>query len=317
MTERRARMRYDEPVSPAHEVRLKSRTPRGKPATNPGCMAVFSLPFIAAGVAIIGASTGWLPTKVTSNSPVWVAGAGGVIFAAVGVLVLCGAIRQMLENSRRSGLRRDRPGEPWLADYPWSARSATDGNAGIAAGGYFAFAFLQVFLIPFNWWAFLSNQSNFFVVGVVGIFDAVSLFMLGHAAYHTLRVLKYGTSTLTFHRFPFFLSETVEASFRTSADVRQLKNLVFTLRCIREQVDTEAVGSGVTMAIFEIWKEERIVEPPSREIPVSFRLPAEALYSTELAIVTARYWELEVTGEAPGVDFGARFLIPVYARPAG
>lgn len=314
MTERRARMRYDEAVSPAHEVRLKGRTPRAKPATSPGCMAVISLPFIAAGVAIIGAATGWLPTKATSDSPAWVMGAGGVIFAAAGVLVLCGAIRQLLENSRKSGLRRARPGEPWLVDYPWSARSATDGNAGIAASGFLAFLFLQVFLIPFNWWAFFSSHGNFFVIGVVGVFDVVSFFMLGHAGYHALRVLKYGTSTLTFHRFPFFLGETVEASFRTSADVRQLKRLVFTLRCLREQVDAQAVGTGVTMAIFEIWREERVVEPPSREIPVSFRLPAEAHFSTTLAIATPRYWELEVEGEAPGVDFGARFLLPVYGK---
>jgi hypothetical protein len=27
-----------------------------------------------------------------------------------------------------------------------------------------------------------------------------------------------------------------------------------------------------------------------------------------------RYWEIETKGEAPGIDFKSRFLVPVYAR---
>lgn len=316
MTGSRARMRYDRDVNPAHEVRLKDRHARGRQTTHPGCMVAFSLPFIGAGLAAIGGALGWVPMESSPDSPAWIAAAGGAIFALAGLLLFAGGIRQALDNSRRADLRRMRPSEPWLADHPWSARAAGDGNGAAAIGGLFGFAFLQLFLAPFNWWAFASDHGNLFVVAVVSLFDLVSLAVLGHGLYHLARVLKYGRSQLVFRRFPFFLGDTVEADFRTSADVRPIRRLVFTLRCLREQVDAQAAGSGVTMAVFEIWKEERVVEPPSREVPVSFRLPAEAHFSTELAIATPRYWELEVTGEAPGVDFGAKFLVPVYARPA-
>ncbi|MEK7467200.1 MAG: hypothetical protein AAB074_07300 [Planctomycetota bacterium] len=306
----------DAPVPPSHEVRLKDRTPKGQARAHSGFLIVFSLPFIAAGVMLTGAGLRLWPLKGESNSPAWVIASGGSMFAIAGLLVLWRGIWQIWDMARRKEILLTRPGEPWLADHPWSARSATDGNAGQAAGSFFAAAFLFVFLIPFNWWAFLSSEGNFFVVGVVGIFDLVMIGVFGQGLYYLARLWKFGASTLVFRRFPFFLGDTLEADFRTSADVRSLKNLVFTLRCLREQVDAEATGSGLNLAVFEIWKEVRVVEPPSREIPVSFRLPAESHFATERQTVTPRYWELEVAGEAPGVDFGARFLVPVYADPA-
>jgi hypothetical protein len=318
MTERRARMRYDADVNatPAHEVRLKDRTPRGRAKTGAGCAILFSLPFIVAGVALTGGGLGLWPLKGEANAPPWIIAATGSVFAAAGLLVFWSGIAQVRENARCAGLLRSRPGEPWLADYPWSARSANDRTLQEAVGTLVGSAFFALFLAPFNWWAFVSSHGNLFVVAVVSLFDLVNLLILGQGAYLLIRHLKYGASTLVFRRFPFFLGDTVDADFRTPADVRQLKRLVFTLRCIREQVDAEAKGSGLNLAVYEVWKEERIVEPPAREIPVSFRLPVEAHFSTELPIVTPRYWELEVTGEAPGVDFGARFLVPVYADPS-
>ncbi|KAF0245768.1 MAG: hypothetical protein FD180_1307 [Planctomycetota bacterium] len=320
MTERRARMRYDAPVPDAHadpasETRLKGRPTRGHDRAHSGCLVVFSLPFVAAGVAISGAGLGFWPLKSKADAPMWVVTSGGAIFAVAGLLVLWRGIWQMWDSARRRTILRTRPGEPWLADHTWSARCATDGNVAQCVGAFCGAAFLFVFLLPFNWWAFFSREGNFFVIGIVGIFDACNLLAFGMGLYYVARLWKFGAATLVFHRFPFFLGDTMEATFRTSADVRSLKRLVFTLRCLREQVDAEAKGSGLNLAVFEIWKEERTVEPPTREIPVSFRLPSEAHYSTELQIVTPRYWELEVTGEAPGVDFGAKFLVPVYVNP--
>ena len=37
-------------------------------------------------------------------------------------------------------------------------------------------------------------------------------------------------------------------------------------------------------------------------------------YSTGLGERPPRYWELEIEGNAPGVDYKAGFLVPVYAH---
>ena len=47
------------------------------------------------------------------------------------------------------------------------------------------------------------------------------------------------------------------------------------------------------------------------EIPISIRLP-EGDYASRLLESPRRYWELEVKAETPGIDYAARFLIPVY-----
>jgi hypothetical protein len=49
------------------------------------------------------------------------------------------------------------------------------------------------------------------------------------------------------------------------------------------------------------------------EVPVSFDLPPGE-YGTRLAEPPARYWELTVVADTAGLDFSAKFLMPVYAR---
>ena len=49
------------------------------------------------------------------------------------------------------------------------------------------------------------------------------------------------------------------------------------------------------------------------EVPVSFDLPMGD-YGTRLAEAPARYWELAVLADTPGLDFSAKFLIPVYGQ---
>ena len=49
-------------------------------------------------------------------------------------------------------------------------------------------------------------------------------------------------------------------------------------------------------------------------IPGAWRPVAASVAGTShLAADQPRYWELEVTCERPGIDFCARFLVPVYA----
>ena len=52
------------------------------------------------------------------------------------------------------------------------------------------------------------------------------------------------------------------------------------------------------------------------EVPVSFDLPSGD-YGTRLAEAPARYWELAVVADTPGLDFTAKFLVPVYSPDRG
>jgi hypothetical protein len=98
--------------------------------------------------------------------------------------------------------------------------------------------------------------------------------------------------------------------------------VTFTLRCIQERIET--TGSGrkrtTTEVCYQIWASTFEVEQPGdiaagHPVPVTFLLPEDAGLSTVLADRPPRYWEIEVAAATPGINYQARFLVPVYARP--
>lgn len=48
-------------------------------------------------------------------------------------------------------------------------------------------------------------------------------------------------------------------------------------------------------------------------LPVTFQLPADEAFATQLTADSPVYWELDISAETPGVDFAATYLIPVYS----
>ena len=52
---------------------------------------------------------------------------------------------------------------------------------------------------------------------------------------------------------------------------------------------------------------------PGRPLELRFDLPSH-VPGCALSERPPRYWELEVTGQAPGIDYGGSFLVPVYVR---
>src|SRR5262249_41248094 len=100
-----------------------------------------------------------------------------------------------------------------------------------------------------------------------------------------------------------------------------LNNLTLTLRCIQERYITTGTGSDRTSRVvcYELYKDiltldqQRLANFVGAEIPLEFRVPADRLPTT-LASTPPTYWAIEARGEAPGADYEAYFLVPVYAR---
>jgi hypothetical protein len=130
---------------------------------------------------------------------------------------------------------------------------------------------------------------------------------------------KYGRARLAFPSFPFFLGDTLTARLGTSRAIGEFKKLTFTLRCIEERTETRRSGTRTSIQTVcdQLWAEEVALGAGAvregNEITVRFELP-EGDYGTRLSDSPARYWELAVTADTPGLDFSARFLVPVYAR---
>ena len=287
-----------------------------------GCLVIFAMPFIAVGVGVLLLSQGVFHLEMkSSDNPVWMLTAFGSVFACAGLGVAWMGVSGMIRDRAARKRKEEHPNEPWFCDYPWDTRRAESGGLGAVVRGFVVFAFMALFLSMFNWWAFFSDDGPLPVKLIVGLFDLIALLVLFGAFYSLFQYFKYGTSRLHFARFPFRPGHSLEAGLEANRRLLSAPTIGLTLRFIEEVMETHRTprhGTRTTTALYclhEIKQDLSVRQFDSgsseAEIPISIRLP-EGDYASRLLESPRRYWELEVKAETPGIDYAARFLIPVY-----
>lgn len=299
---------------------------RGSAAPTGGvALAVFGLPFLAAGVGITWyAVRRHLAGAPAQDAPWWVVGAAGLCFggAGFGMLVsgLGGALRRVVHERR---LLRSLDA-PWRADFRWNRREAprSDKPHSLAYRVAASLWFLVVaagFLAPFHFWASQTQEAGSFValLFVAGCDLVLIAALVWGAVSVVLHGLRYGRPRLLFERFPFFVGEEVAVRFVAPRALRKCRTLSFTLRLVEE--GGAGGGDGQAAAARELYADVQTFGPEVKDLvedgalPLRFRIPADA-GATWLGHDPPRYWDLEVKGEAPGLDLHRRFLVPVYER---
>ena len=313
----------DSPTGTADLVRTKLNAHPPIPATQSGggCLILFALPFLTVGVVVILVSLGYIKASGRglgeSRGMLTVFGS---LFAIAGLGVGWMGVAGMLRARGVGKRKEEHPTEPWYWDYPWDSRGAESGSLGSAIQSFMAFLFLALFLSIFNWWAFFSDEGPLPVKVFVGLFDLIAVVVLLSAFYLLFQYFKYGTSRLHFARFPFRPGNSVEAGLEASRKVLAAPSILLTLRYIEEVTETHRSGSKqstlqVLYCLHEIKQElnsSQFDANSGSEIPINIRLPAGDV-TTRLSESPRRYWELEVKAETPGIDYAARFVLPVYS----
>lgn len=285
-----------------------------------GCLILFGLPFITVGVLAALLSLGYLPIDDAEiNGPRWLLTAFGGVFASAGLGVAWLGLSGMFRDRAARRRKEEYPLEPWFWDHGWDKRWAESGSLGPAIQGFVAFLFFAAFLSMFNWWAFFSDEGPWPLKVFILLFDLIALAVLFGAIYSLFQYFKYGKSRLHFARFPFRPGHSLEGGLEANRRLLTADRIALTLRYIEEV--TEVTGTGknrssrqVLYGLHEVKQEidARMFQGGSvAEIPISLRLPAGD-YATKLLETPRRYWELEVKAETPGIDYLARFLVPVY-----
>lgn len=303
-------------------TRLRGHPPI--PSTERGGLGLVlvSLPLLAIGAFVVWL---WLGREVpetegASGPPGWIFAMIGVVFGFAGLSVTGSGLAGMARARAARRRKKEHPREPWHWDHSWDSSRAEHGSLGAAVQGIGGFVLTQAFLAPFHWMAFFSGKDNLPVLIVTLIVDLVSLSALWKALYQLLQHLKYGTSRFHFSRFPFRPGETVEGGLEVSRKIAAGSGLSLTLRYIEEIIET--TGSGRSRrsepVLYRLQEVRQEISPAqfdagsALDIPISVRLPPGDL-SNRLLDTPRRYWELEVKAETPGIDYVARFLLPVYS----
>jgi hypothetical protein len=275
------------------------------------------LPFLAAGVFIIGAD--WTRMESRKHGPNWLIGLVGSFFLLAGAFLVIHGLRGLARRASYDRALAAQPDQPWLADYHWRRDGISFSAWNAMLSRLFAAVVWYAFLIPF-FWVGLSNHglNHVFLFGAV-LFALIGIYFWIHWAKMLSDLLLYGNSFLAFDSFPYFLGGSFEARLRAPRHFDSIEKLTVTIRCVQEKYVTRGTGSDCTTEVvcYELYKDaasftnQQLTGASSSYLPISFRLPENQLV-TRLSDAPPTYWELEACGKASGVDYQAYFLLPVY-----
>jgi hypothetical protein len=278
-----------------------------------GCLILFSLPFIATGIAV---AIGVQRDAVHGDKDLLYLFAGAFFLA--GLATALGGVRASLHQARLKAAARRYPQEPWMRDYLWDRKGSREHPLAKAVKGLVGQVVFAVLLVPIQlWWV---RDPSPVVKVILGIFDLALVLGIAFWIFDAARALKYGASWIEFDRFPFFVGEALDARLGCGRPLAGLQKVTITLRCVREEWVRMRSGNRRSSSLVckQHWAETKEYGPQQlqmlSEVPVHFDLPAGDYSTSIVAGSTASYWEIEMKGEAPGIDLFARFLVPVYAR---
>jgi len=281
-----------------------------------GCIGLFMLPFIGAGISLLSLGIRALEHhEANAIAPLL----AGFFFTAFSVSFFAIVFVALRNTARAASLQAAAPDQPWLWRPEWAARRIPDQRPTIAV-------FLWIFAI---FWNAISFPVAFFVVRdwpknqnpavlFFLIFPAAGLALLIAAIYTSLRRLKFGLSVCTIDTVPIRRSHPFHGEIEMRGDAVPDGGYRLRLVCVRRIVR----GSGKSQSVDEqaLAQQEMRVSAASAmrspaggvRIPFSMTVPSEGPSCDIRNPREQILWRLEAAAEMPGIDYAASFELPVF-----
>jgi len=288
-----------------------------------GCVVLFALPFAA-----VGFGAGFQAVRELWAGD-WRTGGFlslfAVVFGSVGVGLAVAAIVARREAERAALVAARHPGERWLWREDWASGLLADsGRKGQYALWGFA-ALWNLIALPGALLAlqeFYRSDNRLALIAL--IFPLVGVGMIVAAVRSTIRQRKFGISSLDLATRPGLVGHGLAGTVRIASTLLPADGFLATLSC----VNLRTTGSGDDRSTRETirWQEQRKVVGqretggPGRgavtAIPIRFRLGPDLTPTDDGDLDDRIVWRLELTAGVPGVDYGAKFEVPVFRTAA-
>lgn len=281
-----------------------------------GCTALFALPFLAAGgwVIVIGVRALMRHAPTTE----WLVPMGvGLAFVAVPVTMVAAAASMQRRAAAAAALREQHPDAPWLWRREWAEGVLLDQ---LAPGALFLFLFALVWngiSIPLLVVVFRNAQRHDPKILFALLFPAIGVGLIAAAGYQILRRQKYGVSRCRLDRVPVTPGSEFRGEIETRIEETAGHGVVLRLTSIRRTTTGSGKNRSTTEAI--LWRDEQTVgsawlarSPVGTRVPFRFTLPADAQPTDERNPSDVFLWRLDVSADVEGIDFAARFELPVF-----
>lgn len=280
----------------------------------------FGLVFVVIGALIALLGLGVIPANPERfNVPHSIVTIAGVIFASSGVFFWNMVWQEQRQIRSRQNLAKQHPYSLAFADFPWEPTGITKSPWRKATTGLLIVTSMSVFLIPFNWWAWFSEDGVLLVKFIVVIFNLALVVVIIKLIQVILVALKYGQSRLEYPAFPVVTGRSAALRWFPPAGLSHATKITFVLRCVEEWMESFGSGDNRTTEVIheQKWAATRMtVGPvacrPDYPLDLLFDLPATVPSSRLADELKITFWELEVKAETEGLDFQERYLVPVY-----
>lgn len=278
---------------------------------------VMSPILIGTGFAIFLVSIGVIEVD-GANAPMWVVGCFGMDFFLAGLLTFIRGLRHTLRRRRLARAETLHPDEPWFADHEWDPQGTVT-RLGYAGFEHVFGVVLSIGLLaPVNWIAFYADSDSAFSIAAL-LFDAIFLIVLGFQVREFFARRKYGRPYLAFESFPARPGSIFRGWLVYDKALGGVRRLTITLRLIEESWSDLSTSQSTQRSVmcYSRYSDTLKLGPIDARaisdggLEIEFPIPSEAK-SSALSRYPARYWDLEVIADRPGINFRQHFLIPVY-----
>ncbi len=241
----------------------------------------------------------------------------GLVFSGAGSGVMFAGVRAARQRRSLVQGKAQTPEAPWTWRREWAAGviPATQGAeaAGLAVGAVLWNLLVSVFLV-----AVLSDRGvPKFVLVLLAVFVLAGIGLLTAAVKAFLRWRRFRGTCFRMSPVPGVLGGRLSGAVQVPVKLAAAGGFRLKLDCFERVVQ----GSGKHRRTVEVslWSAEQEVHqdvlaqvPGQTAIPVVFDLPAD-LPESSPEPGGPLVWRLEARAEVPGVDFLARFEVPVFA----
>lgn len=243
-----------------------------------------------------------------------------VAFGGVGAGLIAGGFYGARRIARENELQAHSPKEPWLHKDEWRTGKIPATKASLVTSVVFAVLWNSIsapllFLVP-------REVARGNVAALLGLlFPAVGAGLLLWAGKNVLVLLKFGESVLELRTLPGVIGGRLEGVVRAANSLKNAREIEVQLSAVgRAQIKS---GDGTSTEETMLWEKTTTVRLArhfglgSVAIPVGFDIPADLPPTDESDPKYQIVWCLDVRADVPGIDYQARFDVPVFRTGEG
>jgi hypothetical protein len=212
-----------------------------------------------------------------------------------------------------STIAKDSSKEPWMRRRDWASGNIRDG-----VPQYVILLWIVTLIwigITYPLFSNLKSHTNLIFALIWTIIDVCLLIL---AIRSTLRIMKFGKSVLALQTLPANPGGSLSGTIHVTRTIVCESTLQLKLMCINQV--TQSSGNTTTVTETVLWQDSQTLDQFSTsrdgsDIPVFFNIPVNARecdYSRRRNIIL---WRVEAKAKTAGVDYLARFDIPVFIKP--